>query len=101
MGVGLTHLLMITVATLANGMWRGLLGVHPRCIIVTRRWWWHRLLGVCSIMWMHTRLLNTMCHTSATVEVEEARSIVGTVHIADAGVEHSSHVVEAEQAEAA
>lgn len=41
---------------------------------------------------------NTMCRTSAVVEVEEARPIVGKVHIADAGVDHPS-VVEAERAE--
>jgi hypothetical protein len=43
---------------------------------------------------------NTMCHTSAAVEAEEARPIVGKVHIEDAGVEHPSRVVEAERAEA-
>lgn len=41
-----------------------------------------------------------MCRISVVVEVEEARPIVGTVHIADAGVEHPSHAVEAERAEA-
>lgn len=42
---------------------------------------------------------NTMYHTSAVVEAEEAGPIAGTVHIADAGAEHPSHAVEAERAE--
>jgi len=42
---------------------------------------------------------NTMHHTSAVVEAEEVRPIVGKVHIVDAGVEHPSYVVEAEPAE--
>jgi len=43
---------------------------------------------------------NTMHHTSAVVEAEEAPPIVGKVRIVDAGVEHPSYVVEAEPAEA-
>jgi len=41
---------------------------------------------------------NTMHHTSAAVEAEEAHPIAGTVHIADAEAEHPLHAVEAEQA---
>ena len=53
----LSHLLMVIVPILGNGMGRrrGLLGIHR--IIVTRRRWRHRLLWISSIMWMHTGLL--------------------------------------------
>jgi hypothetical protein len=43
---------------------------------------------------------NRMSHTLAVVEAEEARPIVGKVHIEDVEVEHPSGVVEAERVEA-